>query len=61
MNYGLEAKPCGSTYTNPPLTNRLRDEKKQLEKRLSDVNKALELLESNQELANALDAISKLY
>lgn len=41
-------------------TDRLKGEKERLEQRLEAVNQAISALESNPEIQNAIDAISKL-
>lgn len=44
----------------PSLTDRLSREKKDLERRLSEVNEVLDKLEANPEFAETMDAITKL-
>ena len=48
---------CG----RPTISARLKGEKQDLEKRLGHVNKALELMEKNPEMAELMDALGKTY
>lgn len=50
-----------ASLSRPTITNRLKGEKEQLEKRLTDVNKAIELMEKNPEFQELLDALGKTY
>lgn len=43
------------------ITERLTREKSELENRLKQINDCLSVMQSNPEIANTLDAISKLY
>ena len=47
-------------YSQPAVTDRLVAEKKRLERRLKDINRALDTLANNPEVQIALDAISRL-
>jgi chaperonin cofactor prefoldin len=47
-------------YTSRAVTDKLVAEKKQLERRLRDINRALDALANNPEVQIALDAISRL-
>jgi len=54
------APVMGSIY-KPVLTEKLKQEKQDITKRLEDINRALAILEKNPEIAQAMDAISKLH
>lgn len=45
---------------SPTMSERLHREREHLEHRLTQVNEAIEALESNPEVARAVDAISKV-
>ena len=51
---------AGVAITLPTMSERLRDEKVRLEKRLSEVNEAISAMEANPEVARTVDAIIKL-
>lgn len=58
---GLAKAAMGTIDACPPsLTDRLRDEKQRLEKRLSEVNDVLAQLERTPETAGILDAVARL-
>lgn len=50
-----------STIKNTTLRQKLQSEKEMLELRLKEVNSVLEALKNNPEVADVLDAVSKLY
>lgn len=62
MNKYPQAECVGQAIDaqRPSLTDRLTREKKDLERRLSEVNTVLEKLEANPEFAETMDAITKL-
>ena len=51
---------CEATLMPTSTTDRLEGEKDRLEQRLKAVNEAITALESNPEIQNAIDALSKL-
>ena len=51
---------CETALMPTSTTDRLNSEKERLEQRLVAVNEAIEALERNPEIQNAIDAISKL-
>lgn len=56
----VAAGRCETELMPTSTTDRLNNEKERLEQRLEAVNAAIEALESNPEIQNAIDAISKL-
>ena len=62
LDRSLESKPSmiGCIPTHQTFEGRLREEKETLESRLNNINKALELLEKNPNMAEMLEALQKL-
>ena len=57
----LVERSVGAIDSAPPtVSERLQREKKNLEERLANVNKAIDALDSSPEIAEAVDALSKL-
>ena len=61
MNERAMVESCGQDMIRPSsVTEKLEARKKQLEDDLERVNSALEKLQANPEIAEAVDAISKV-
>ncbi len=56
----ISAGQCETSIMPISTTDRLSSEKERLEQRLEAVDAAISALESNPEIQNAIDAISKL-
>lgn len=62
MQFGgeIEKRVVGGVVSQPTISERLKDEKRRLETRLTEVNKALEALQKNPEIAEVINIISKV-
>lgn len=57
-DYGLQQ--AAGLIHNPTMTERLEAEKKALEARLAEVNKALTAMQSKPEIAELIDIVTKV-
>ncbi len=60
MNYPVSEAQCENTLKPMPLSHRLKSEKERLERRLSEVNDAIDALQANPAIADAIEKLSKL-
>jgi len=57
----IESRSKGvGQLSNPPLSARLEQEKESLEKRLADIENAIDLLNKTPEVKAAFDAVTRL-
>ena len=61
-NYPTACEPGGSmgSISRPTITQRLSGEKENLEKRLNEINTALELLKKNPEFESCINALGRI-
>ena len=61
--HGGSLSPVSNKYSieRTSISNRLNDEKKELEHRLEKINKAIDALKRNPEIAEVVNLISGLY
>ena len=62
MNYdrGVSCESKQAIYHNPSLTDRLANQKAELERQLEKVNSALAALKKNPELQDLIDTIARV-